>query len=70
MTVTPEQTRIVQLPARARRFDATDPAARADALAGLLNDTTVRAFLSDDAVSSVLRDEQAQKKKRGNGHAP
>ena len=58
------KAQIVQLPAQSKRIDGKDPAARADALAALISEPTVQAFLSSDAQLHIQKDAQAQKKQR------
>jgi hypothetical protein len=61
VTVQQDNTQIIQLPAQAKRFDGNDPAARANALAALLSEPTVQAFLSGDARLRIAKDAQSQK---------
>jgi hypothetical protein len=61
VSVEKANAQIVQLPAQSRRFDGNDPAARADALAALIAEPTVQAFLSSDAQLRIHKDAQAQK---------
>ena len=63
VTVEKGNAQIVQLPAHAKRFDGNDPAQRADALAALIAEPTVQAFLSSDAQLRIQKDAQAQKQR-------
>lgn len=55
-------TQIVQLPAQSKRFDGTEPSARATALAALLDEPWVQAFVSDDARYRIKADQAEQQK--------